>query len=120
MALAWSGLGLTPDVLTPVVYTPSRKGSIQPAMIGGARRFGRIAYVISSPEELIQEVVCGHPVIVLQNLGLSWFPVWHYAVVTGYDLTSGYVLLHSGETARRQVSLGRFNRTWQEAITGEC
>ena len=24
--------------------------------------------------------------LVLQNLGLSWLPRWHYAVVVGYDL----------------------------------
>ncbi len=67
-------------------------------MIGAARRHGRVAYVISSPEELLVEVAAGNPVIVLQNLGLSWVPVWHYAVVIGYDGDADMVTLHSGET----------------------
>jgi hypothetical protein len=54
-------------------------------MIGAARRHGRLAYLITGPDSMFEEVAAGHPVIVLQNLGLSWYPVWHYAVVVGYD-----------------------------------
>jgi tetratricopeptide (TPR) repeat protein len=115
MTLAWSGLDITPDELTPEVYTPSQKGSTQPAMMSAARRHGRIAYIISSPEELIREIAYGHPVIVLQNLGLSWYPVWHYAVVIGYDLEAGSMLLHSGEESAKQVSLKVFNHTWSRS-----
>jgi tetratricopeptide (TPR) repeat protein len=115
MTLDWSGLDVTPEVLMSSVYTPSKKGSIQPAMIGAARRFGRIAYVIDSPEELMQEIAFGHPVIVLQNLGLSWYPVWHYAVAVGYDLAAGVVVLHSGETFQKRLSLKVFNRTWSRS-----
>jgi hypothetical protein len=91
------------------------KGSLQPAMIGAARRHGRVAYVISSPEELLAEVAAGHPVIVLQNLGLSWVPVWHYAVVTGYDADSGALTLHSGETSSKEMALRVFDNTWSRS-----
>lgn len=112
MTLAWSGLAVTPETLTASVYTPAIKGSIQPAMIGAARRFGRIAYILSTPEELIAEIAAGRPVIVLQNLGLSWYPVWHYAVAIGYDSKAGYMLLHSGKIPRKRMPLKLFNRTW--------
>lgn len=112
MTLAWSGLDITPDMLTPAVFTPSRKGSIQPAMIGASRRQGRVAFVISSPEELVQEVAHGHPVIVLQNLGLSWAPLWHYAVVIGYDQEAGFLVLHSGEESAKKMPLRVFHHTW--------
>jgi tetratricopeptide (TPR) repeat protein len=115
MTLGWSGLDLPPDRLVPEVYTPALKGSTQPAMMAAARRHGRIAYTISSPEELIQEIAGGHPVIVLQNLGLSWYPVWHYAVVIGYDLNAGLMRLHSGEEAGKQLSLQVFNHTWSRS-----
>ena len=46
--------------------------------------------------DLLQEVAAGHPVIVLQNLGLEWIPVWHYSVVIGYDLSRGQLVLRSG------------------------
>jgi len=81
-------------------------------MIGAARRHGRLAYVISSPEELLREVAAGHPVVVLQNLGLAWAPAWHYAVVIGYDLGADTVVLHSGETRCKTAGLRVFDNTW--------
>jgi hypothetical protein len=84
-------------------------------MIGAARRHGRVAYVISRPEELLAEVAAGHPVIVLQNLGLSWVPMWHYAVVIGYDTDSGVVTLHSGEIPGKEMSMRVFDNTWSRS-----
>ena len=115
MTLVWSGVSTNPDQLTPIVYTPSIKGSLQPAMIAATRRQARLAYVISSPQEMLQEVAAGHPVIVLQNLGLSWAPVWHYSVVIGYDLDTNSVLLHSGETQNKPTKLRVFNNTWSRS-----
>lgn len=112
MVLAWSGVAVGPDDVAPEVFTPSQKGSLQPAMISAARRRGRVAYPVSGPDALLREVAAGHPVVVLQNLGLSWIPFWHYAVVIGYDLNAGFVILHSGDTPRRHLSLRVFDNTW--------
>lgn len=112
MTLTWSGTQVDPEAITPEVFTPSHKGSLQSAMISTARRRGRVAYPISGAEEMLEEVAAGHPVIILQNLGLSWYPVWHYAVVVGYDLEIGIVLLHSGVTSQKRLSLSVFNNTW--------
>lgn len=115
MALRWSGITADPNRLALKVFTPSRKGSFQSAMIGAARRHSRIAYVLFGPDAMLQEVSAGHPVIVLQNLGLSWYPVWHYAVVVGYDLNQGIVILHSGVTYRKPISLKVFENTWSRS-----
>jgi tetratricopeptide (TPR) repeat protein len=112
MVLAWSGVLVDPDKVAPEVFTPSKRGSLQSAMISGARRHGRLAYPISGPEAMLSEVAAGHPVIVLQNRGFSWSPMWHYAVVIGYDLDKGFVILHSGDTPRRCLSLRVFENTW--------
>jgi hypothetical protein len=112
MALGWSGLPVTPDALTPQVYTPGRKGSLQPDMISAARRHGRVAYEIAGADALLKEIAAGHPVIVLQNLGLSWIPVWHYAVVIGYDLNKNLISLHSGITNHKITALSTFEHTW--------
>ncbi len=112
MVLNWSGIRANVQSITPEVFTPARKGSLQSAMIGAARRHGRVAYPIKGPDATFAEVAAGHPVIVLQNLGLSWFPVWHYAVVVGYDLHQGTVILHSGVTPRKRLSLRVFTNTW--------
>jgi hypothetical protein len=112
MALTWSGLPISPEALKNQVYTPSRKGSLQMAMVGATRRHGKVAYEISDPDDLFPEIAAGHPVIVLQNLGLSWLPVWHYAVVIGYDLSAEDVILRSGTTKRKVMSYYLFDKTW--------
>jgi tetratricopeptide (TPR) repeat protein len=112
MVLAWSGLQIDANELAPQVYTPSLKGSLQPAMIAAARRHGHVAYPISGAEALLKEIAADHPVIVLQNLGLSWVPVWHYAVVIGYDLDKAVIMLHSGKTKRKTTALNTFGNTW--------
>ncbi len=112
MGLGWSGLAVSPQELTPMVYTASRRGSLQPAMIAAARRWGRVAYVIKGPEALLDEVAAGHPVIVLQNLGFSWAPLWHYAVVIGYDRPADEVVLHTGLSAGRRTDWALFLNTW--------
>jgi len=112
MVLAWSGLQTDADELAPQVYTPSLKGSLQPALITAARRHGRVAYPVSGASALLNEIAAGHPVIVMQNLGLSWAPVWHYAVVIGYDLDKAVIILHSGITHRKTTALNTFENTW--------
>ena len=115
MVLAWSGLAVEPAELTEKVYTASLKGSLQPAMIAGARRSGRLAYEISGTQSLMREIAAGHPVIVLQNLGLSWIPFWHYAVAIGYDTPADEVILHSGADACKRTALRVFENTWARA-----
>jgi tetratricopeptide (TPR) repeat protein len=112
MALAWSGLQIDLDGLTSQVYTPSLQGSLTPAMVAATRRHGRVAYPVRGANALLKEIAAGHPVIVLQNLGFSWIPLWHYAVVIGYDLNAGVIILHSGVTNRKKTSLRAFENTW--------
>ncbi len=115
MALAWSGLETGPDALRPWVYTESLRGSLQPALTAAARRAGRIALAVTGEEALRREIAAGHPVIVLQNLGLDWAPLWHYAVVIGYDRDRDEVRVHSGTEADRRVAGELFRRTWRRA-----
>jgi len=112
MALTYSDLPITPEALKSQVYTPSQKGSLQMAMIGATRRHDRIAYPIFGFNSVYPEIAAGHPVIVLQNLGLSWIPVWHYAVLIGYDFIDNTVILRSGITERKVMSLDTFDKTW--------
>ncbi|BBO74459.1 hypothetical protein DSCW_18760 [Desulfosarcina widdelii] len=112
MALNWSGVSVSPQDLSVEVFTPSRKGSLQSAMIAAVRRHGRIACLLAEPADLIDEVAAGHPVVVLQNLGLSWIPLWHYAVVVGWDAAAGDVILHSGTTPFKPTAFSTFERTW--------
>lgn len=115
MVLQWSGVRVIPSDLIPQVYTPERKGSLQGNIIGAVRRHKRLAYEIYGRDCLVREVSAGHPVLVLQNLGIKWIPRWHYAVVVGYDLENGQVILHSGRNAHRRVGFRTFENTWKRA-----
>lgn len=112
-ALADIGLPADPDKLADAVFLPSRGGSLQLEMVGGARRQGAVATRLPRElEALLREVAAGHPVVVLQNLGLDWLPRWHYAVVVGYDLAARELVLRSGTTQRETLALRTFEYTW--------
>lgn len=106
-------VNVSPDQLVPEVYIPSRKGSLQIEMLVAARRHSALAVKIE-PElgAVLKEVAAGNVVVVMQNLGLSWVPSWHYAVVVGYDLDKELIWLRSGTFKRFEMTLSTFQRTW--------
>ena len=108
-----AGSAVTPEQLTPQVYLPGRQGSLQVEMLAAARRQGLVAYVLAPRlQALLAEVAAGEPVLVLQNLSLPISPMWHYAVVVGYDRARREIVLHSGTTARLVMPLSTFEHTW--------
>ncbi|WJG09059.1 PA2778 family cysteine peptidase [Aliiglaciecola sp. LCG003] len=103
-----------PDDIAAHTVIPKRHGTLQLEMVSTARSFGVVPYTQRGTlEQLIRLVGENKPVIVFQNLGISWIPAWHYAVVIGYDLTQHKLILHSGETANLKVGFEVFERTWQ-------
>jgi tetratricopeptide (TPR) repeat protein len=108
-----AGAQVTPEELAPKVYLPQRRGSLQAEMLAAPRRHGLVSMrVAPSLNAVLEEVGAGNPVIVLQNLALDWHPMWHYAVVVGYDLEAGNVILRSGRERRQVLPLTTFERTW--------
>jgi len=113
MALGAIGRARTPESLTDAVYLPARRGALQAEMLALPRRDGLLA--IAMPPELtalLRALADGHAVVVFQNLGLPVAPVWHYAVLVGYDLDAGRLILHSGTTESMPMSFETFERTW--------
>jgi tetratricopeptide (TPR) repeat protein len=116
MVLTYSGRRTKPEELVPRVYLPGREGSLQLELVGAARRHDRIPYVIQpSLPAMMAELNAGRPVVVLQNLGLARWAVWHFAVVVGYQLREDVLLLRSGGTQRHEMSAYDFARTWDLA-----
>ncbi|MDP1930069.1 MAG: PA2778 family cysteine peptidase [Gammaproteobacteria bacterium] len=107
---------VSPDDLVSQVYVPERQGSLQIEMLAAPRRYGRISYQLPpSLDAVLREVQAGRPVLVMQNLALTRFPQWHYAVVVGYDLAQQDIILRSGTIRDYRVSLRVFERTWSRA-----
>jgi len=116
MVMNFAGAARTPQQLTDEVYVPQRQGSLQAEMLAATRRAGLIAYLLSpSLQPLLTEVAGGHPVVVLQNQLFDLLPRWHYAVVVGFDWSSGAVILRSGTQERLVQTLREFERSWAKA-----
>jgi len=114
--LGASGLNVSSAELRDQVYLPGRRGSLQIELLAASRRNGRLPYQLDPEWLAIQrEIQAGQPVLVLQNLGLSWYPVWHYAVVIGFDPVRRKVILRSGIEARRLMDINRFMSSWAQA-----
>jgi len=110
----YQGRQLDFEDLIRKVYIPDRKGSLQIELIAASREYDLIPYVLATElDTVLHEVNAGRPVLVLQNLGVSWYPQWHYAVIVGYDLNAEELILRSGETKRYRLNLFTFEYTWQ-------
>lgn len=113
MALGAAGLPTPPEQLAGQVFLPGRQGTLQIEMLTGARRNGALAIEIPGRlDALLRETAAGQPVVVLLNLGLSWAPSWHYAVVIGYDLDEAAFLLRSGPIERQLLPFETFEHSW--------
>jgi hypothetical protein len=113
MAMGWAGHPVTPDAIADQVYTPGKQGSLQADMLGASRRQGLMAMQVHGMKNLLKEVAAGHPVIVLENLAFTWYPYWHYSVVTGYDLREPELVMHSGSKKDWRYSMRKFERNWR-------
>jgi len=110
-----AGVPASVDSVTPMVYLPGRQGSLQAEMLGATRRSGLVAYTLAPElEAVLREVAAGTPVVVLLNLAIRLFPVWHYAVIVGYDLEAQQVIVRSGKRARDEWSFSFLEFFWQD------
>ncbi len=111
--LVASGVDTTPDAIAPEVYLPERHGSLSLELVAATRRHGRMPYVLATTaDEMVAELAAGRPVLILQNLGVSKIPVWHYAVLVGYDVGRNVAILRSGDRERLEMKWQRFAGAW--------
>ncbi|MGC1955425.1 MAG: PA2778 family cysteine peptidase [Gammaproteobacteria bacterium] len=114
--LAASGISVSPDELKGKTYLPNRQGSLQLELIAASRRYSRLPYVLDGKlSAILSELASARPVLVLQNLGRASYPIWHYAVVTGFDASRNEIILRSGDRERLTMSTRKFMRSWDLA-----
>ncbi|MBC7803457.1 MAG: PA2778 family cysteine peptidase [Candidatus Parcubacteria bacterium] len=118
LAMVFNAAGIasaTVESLTPMVYLPGRQGSLQAEMLGATRRTGLVAYTLSPKlEDVLREVAAGTPVVVLLNLALKIAPIWHYAVIVGYDLEKREVIVRSAKKPRDEWNFAFLEYFWQD------
>lgn len=104
---------LTPENIAPNLFIPELAGSLQIEMVAAARQQGLVAYAErGNLDNLLTLASEDIPVVVLQNVSISWLPMWHYALVIGYDLDNQQIILHSGVTKQHRLNIATFERTW--------
>ena len=114
--LQYCGVLVSVESLVDKVYLPDKRGSLQYELLATVRRSGLIPYILDGQlTSLLAELSSGRPVLVLQNLGLDSYPVWHYAVVIGFDLKNDRLILRSGTERRKLMSARHFVKTWSKA-----
>ncbi|MEP3588167.1 MAG: PA2778 family cysteine peptidase [Marinobacter sp.] len=110
------GLNTDPEILKELVYLPGREGSLQVEMVAGARSHNMVVYPLKPDiESLLTEVSAGNPVLVMQNLGFSWWPQWHFAVVVGYDHQDETLILNTDTRKHNRQPYEVFHNTWNRA-----
>ena len=113
--LSASGVSTTPETLTPDLFIPARKGSLQVELAAQARLRERVPLLLEPSEiQLIKALREGQPVLLLLNLGVRSYPLWHYAALTGYDPIEGYTL-NNGKAKSEVVERSKFLRQWNWA-----
>jgi hypothetical protein len=120
LAMVFNAAGISSasvESVTPMVYLPGRQGSLQAEMLGATRRSGLLAYTPAPQlEEVLREVAAGTPVVVLLNLtSFKWAPVWHYAVIVGYDMDKREVIVRSAKRARDEWRFEFLEFFWRES-----
>ena len=114
--LSASGHTVTPDELVPEVYVPERRGSFAVELVAATRSRELLPYEIAPAlDDAVVQLAAGRPVLILQNVGLRQWPLWHFAVLVGYDAETNKVVLRSGTTEREVIGAKRFDRFWKRA-----
>ncbi|MCP4235716.1 MAG: PA2778 family cysteine peptidase, partial [Aestuariibacter sp.] len=114
--IRYRDIDVSPEQISPMVYTPGLEGSLQAEIVAATRRFDLLPVVHNGRlDSLLHEIEAGNPVLVLQNLGFDTYPFWHYAVVVGYDLATQTIVLRSGRYKRLERPFDNFERSWARA-----
>lgn len=110
------GVITSPGLLKEQVFSAGQEDSSKVEIVAAARAHDMLVYPLQPRlEAVLTEVAAGNPVLVLQNLALDWYPLWHFAVVVGYDRRERTLILRSGMTRRWQADFGSFDKTWARA-----
>jgi len=107
---------LSADELDDRTLIPEKGGTLQAELVATARANGLLAHRLQPTfNALFSELKAQHPVIVLVNRGYTWYPLWHYAPVTGYDAKNKTVLMHFSDQANEAIPVETFGALWERS-----
>ncbi|MBV9080125.1 MAG: C39 family peptidase [Elusimicrobia bacterium] len=119
--LTFWGKPATPADLKKEIYLPKLKGTLPMDMEAAAARKGLQAESRNiTLDDLKAELLAGRPTLVYLDHGLSFYPIGHYVVATGFDDARDGVIVnsgkHEGELMRYATFMKQWNRTDRWAL----
>jgi tetratricopeptide (TPR) repeat protein len=91
-------------------FTPKLKGTLQPQMKATARKYGLIPYEIKKNlKSVLSEISNDTPVLVLFNIGLNIYPMWHYSVAIGFDKAKQKIFLSAPKGDETWMTFDEFD-----------
>ena len=110
--LAFYGKPATPAELKSEIYLSKLKGTLPMDMERAADRHGLVAESRNIDlDTLKRELTQGRPVLLYLDHGLSFYPIGHYVVATGFDDARDGVIVNSG---KREGALMRYRELMKE------
>ncbi len=109
--MAGAGVPVPPEKLEDLF--PRTQNDPRPILVDTAHRYGRFAYPLVGVEAAMAELAAGHPVLVVQNLGVRSRPMWHCIVAVGYDRDQ--ILVNAGGEEGKAMSRRLFERLWSDS-----
>jgi tetratricopeptide (TPR) repeat protein len=113
MATSFSAPTYSLAEIEKMTFREDAQGTFQSDILSAARRMGLTPYRVNTTAEMWKQIREERPVIVFQNLGLSWLPAWHFSLLVGYDAAKDRVIMHTGHEAYQSIGLSRFMGTWE-------
>lgn len=107
---------LSQNELDARTLIPAKGGTLQIELMSTARANGLLAYTLPPTfDALLYELEKQHPVIVLLNRSYAWYPLWHYAPMTGYDKQNQTIFMHFADRPNGAMSIATFKRLWERS-----
>ncbi len=100
------------QTLVDMTFSPGAEGAYKNDMLAAVRRLGYAPYPIPL-QQIPTAIGARQPVLVFQNLALSWYPLWHYSVIVGYSKPKQAFFVHDGKEAYKETSTKRLAKTWE-------
>jgi len=109
--LNFYGVHVLPEEIADEIFSKNVRGTMTFDMLFYAQKKGLYARQYRGNIENLQEnILKNHPLIVLVNFGNSLFQVNHFMVVKGYSDT-GFIV-QSGNNKNKHISFGKFLDIW--------
>ncbi len=111
--LNYYGAAVTRDEIATEIFSKSAKGTLDLDMLIYARKKGLAAEQYpGSIDDIKAKIDIRKPLIVLVDLGSSFYTQNHFMVVTGYS--DNGIIVNSGDLQGQFIPLERFTRIWQK------